>query len=121
MSRVCGGSSVWVLSFEQLRSQHNFTVVRNVFIIGVASTWWSQRLVYVCCSSVDEILVACRYDSVVVTTKRGLNDLELVEVDDEVDIDVSIQRNLLCMMRFTNLLCPLLQHESSCGSICYTL
>lgn len=74
MSRVCGGSSVWVLSFEQLRSQHNFTVVRNVFIIGVASTCWSQRLVNVCCSSVDEILVACRYDSVVVTTKRYLND-----------------------------------------------
>lgn len=75
MSRVCGGSSVWVLSFEQLRSQHNFTVVlRNVFIIGVASTCWSQRLVNVCCSSVNEILVACRYDSVVVTTKRYLND-----------------------------------------------
>lgn len=32
------------------------------------------------------------------------------------DIDVSIQRNLFCMMRFTNLLCPLLQNESSCGS-----
>lgn len=86
MSRVCGGSSVWVLSFEQLRSQHNFTVVRNVFIIGVASACWSQRLVNVCCSSVDEILVACRYERCSRDHKTVFEwlRLELVEVDDEV-------------------------------------